>query len=135
MRREADVLACLADTVVAPAGPLPPVGETDVREFATRFLAAAPGPNRAGLRAALLALEAGPRLLGFGGRMRTLPRERRTAYLDRLGRTPIEPLVHALCVVAAMAYYGDPGPAQVIGYDAEANVARGRALRAAEGRW
>jgi hypothetical protein len=41
----------------------------------------------------------------------------------------------SLCVVAAMAYYGDPGPAQVIGYDAEANVARGRTLRAAEGRW
>jgi len=133
--RERDVFACLADTVVAPAPPLPPVRRTDALAFLDRYLAASPARNRHGLRAALIALDAGPRAFGFGARLRVLPREQRVAYLDRLEATHARPLVYALRALAQLAYYGDREAALTIGYDADANVARGRGLRSAERRW
>jgi hypothetical protein len=83
------------------------------REGLARFVAAAPQPQRSGLRL-LIALERRPR----GRRV--------------LGR------VHAIDQLAnglvAMGRYEDPVNAVALGWDADAVAARGRALRREEGR-
>jgi hypothetical protein len=78
-----------------------------------RFVAAAPPPQRAGLRA-LLALARRPR----GRRL-----------LHRLG-----PLDQAANGVLAMDHFDGPGASAGLGWDPAAVVARGRALRREEGR-
>ncbi len=94
-RRERDIFACLVDTVVAPAPPLPPVDQTDAVEGFERWLAAAPRLNRAVLRGALL---------GLGAlRLRRRGAHERIALLRRLPRELTEPLRAA----AALSYYGD----------------------------
>ena len=133
--REANVFACLVDTVVAPGGPLPPLARTDAMEFLDGYLAASPRLNRIGVRALLHALEVSPRLLGYGARLRGLPVERRLAFLDAVGRTPAGPAVQGVEVMAKMAYYGDDGVTRTLGYDPDAVVARAREVRTAEGRW
>jgi len=77
------------------------------------FVAAAPLPQRAGLRA-LVALGRRPR------GMRALAR-----------LTPAEQLATGLL---AMERFEDPPAALALGWDADAIAARGRALRRAEGR-
>jgi hypothetical protein len=77
------------------------------------FLAAAPAPQRLGLRALL-----------------ALARRRRGARL--LARVP--PAAQLACgLLAAERYEADPR-ARALGWDAAAVIARGRALRRAEGR-
>jgi hypothetical protein len=77
------------------------------------FLAAAPWPQRAGLRV----------LLALGSR-------RRGAKL--LGYVPsAEQLV---CGLLGAVRYEDPAAARALGWDAEAVAARGRELRRTEGR-
>ncbi len=77
------------------------------------FLAAAPWPQRVGLYALL-----------------ALAQRRRGAWLlRRLG--PAEQLVGGML---AMEHYEDDTAARTLGWDAAAVVARGRALRRAEGR-
>lgn len=129
------MFACLADTVVAPDAQMRAIAETDAASYFDRMLGVAPPLNRIGLRAMLHLLEIGPLLRGHGRRMRRLEAPDRIAYLKGLKRTPLAPLVDALCSLGQLAYYGDEHVALARGYDAEANVARGRALRAAEGRW
>ncbi|HSZ69019.1 MAG TPA: hypothetical protein VK756_01525 [Solirubrobacteraceae bacterium] len=77
------------------------------------FLAAAPAPQRAGLRA-LLALARRPR----GARL-----------LARFA-----PAAQLTTGLLAAAHFEADAPARALGWDAEAVVARGRALRRAEGR-
>jgi len=77
------------------------------------FIAAAPWPQRAGLRA-LLALARRPRGAHL---LRSLP--------------PSDQLANGLL---AMEHFEDPAFARPLGWDAEAVVARGRALRREEGR-
>jgi hypothetical protein len=77
------------------------------------FLAAAPWPQRAGLRA----------LVALGRRPRGVSLLRRVA--------PAEQLAQA---ILGMERYEEPGLARALGWDAAAVVARGRALRRAEGR-
>jgi hypothetical protein len=77
------------------------------------FVAAAPRWQRAGTRA-LVALARRPRGI---------------ALLRR-----ISPADHAAAGMTAMAHYDDPSHARELGWDADAVVARGRALRRAEGR-
>jgi len=77
------------------------------------FLAAAPAPERVGLRA-LLAVARRPR----GARL--------------LARVPL--LAQALDATLALGRYDEPGLAARLGWDAEAVAARGRALRRVEGR-
>jgi hypothetical protein len=77
------------------------------------FLAAAPWPQRAGLRA-LLALMRRPRGAALLARLPSLEQAARSALL--LGR------------------YDDPALARDLGWDAAAVVARGRQLRRSEGR-
>jgi hypothetical protein len=77
------------------------------------FLVAAPWPQRAGLRAAL-----------------ALARRPRGAAL--LARAPA--LEQAACAVLALGRYDEPVVSFALDWDAAAVVARGRALREAEGR-
>jgi hypothetical protein len=112
-RREADIFACVVDTVVAPAPPLPPVAATDAVAFFGRWLEAAPWLNRTGLRALLMALEIAPRWTGSGARLRRLDAEQRLAFLRRAPRELVEPLRAA----AAMSYYGDPGVSAQLGFE------------------
>ncbi|MEA2386421.1 MAG: hypothetical protein QOJ22_595 [Thermoleophilaceae bacterium] len=135
--REASIFACLADAVVAPEPALPPVSQTDAVAFFDRWMARSPRTNRMALRALLYALEAGPRLLGFGARMRRLSPERRAEYLGAIEQSRIpqlRQLAKLLQGFGQLAYYGDDRVMLRLGYDAEANVARGRALRARDGR-
>jgi hypothetical protein len=78
-----------------------------------RFLAAAPWPQRAGMRL-LLALARRPR---------------GEALLAR------SPLAHQIAAaLLGMSRYDEPAVARALGWDADAVAARGRALRRAEGR-
>jgi hypothetical protein len=78
-----------------------------------RFLAAAPWPQRPGLRM-LLALARRPRGASL------------------LKRMPLA--AEAAAATLALGRYDDPAVAASLGWDAEAVVARGRQLRRAEGR-
>jgi hypothetical protein len=133
--REASIFAAIADAFVAPAPPLPPVRDTDTAFALDANLRAAPAANRAGLRAALLALELAPLALGYGRRLRRLDPVQRAAALERVERGPLAGLVKGLRTLAHLSYYGDPHVLRLLGYDADAVVARAAALRAAEGRW
>jgi hypothetical protein len=77
------------------------------------FIAAAPQPQRTGMRA-LLALARRPRGAAL------------------LNRVPL--LAQAGRSLLALGRYEDPVVARALGWDAEAVIARGRALRRAEGR-
>src|SRR4029079_1915621 len=135
--REASIFACLADAVVAPEPILPPVRETDAVAFFDRWLSRAPGLNRMALRSLLYTLEVAPRLLGFGRRMRQLDPAQRAEYLRAIeqNRIPqLRQLAKLMQGFGQLSYYGDDRVMLRLGYDAEANVARGRELRAREGR-
>jgi len=134
--REASIFACLTDTIVAPARPLPAVSRTDAVASFDRWLSMSPRLNRLGLRALLHACELAPRLLGSPDRLRRLSAEGRARALDRAQRSGAvgAGLVKVVEGLAFLSYYGDDGVMRRLGYDADANVARGRALRAREGR-
>lgn len=134
--REASMFACLADVVVAPVAPLPPIAETDAAQAFDVQLAAAPALNRAGLRVALHLLELAPLAVGAGHRLRRLTPAARTAAVAELDRNPLlAPLMKVMRSVAHLSYYGDLRVMGLLGYDPELVVARARALRAAEDRW
>jgi hypothetical protein len=84
-----------------------------VRSGIDSFLAAAPWPQRYGLRV-LLALARRPRGAAL------------------LARVPLAE--QAAWSTLALGRYDDPAVGHALGWDAEAVVARGRALRRAEGR-
>ena len=135
--REASIFACLADAVVAPEPVLPPVRETDAVAFFDRWMSRSPRANRVALRALLYVLEIAPRFLGFGDRMRRLDPERRAEFLTVIERNRVPQLRQLAKLMQGfgqLAYYGDDRVMLRIGYDADANVARGRALRARDGR-
>src|SRR5215212_8477745 len=135
--REASIFACLADTVVAPEPFLPPVRETDAVAFFDRWMARSPRLNRVALRALLHVLELAPRFLGFGARMRRLSPQRRAEYLRAIERNRVPQLRQLAKLMQGfgqLAYYGDDRVMLRIGYDAEANVARARAVRERDGR-
>jgi hypothetical protein len=135
--REASIFACLTDTVVAPEPVLPPVRDTDAVAFFDEWLSLLPAPNRAGMRALLWVAELAPLAQGFRARLRRLDRDARTRWLEGVERAPVTHLrlVTKLVVSAAqLSYYGNDAVLGRLGYDAEANLERGRRLRAAEGR-
>lgn len=135
--REASIFACLTDTVVAPEPTLPPVRETDAVAFFDEWLSLLPAPNRAGMRAVLWAAELAPLAQGFRGRLRRLDRQARTRWLEGIEHARITQLRLVAKLVASTAqlsYYGNDAVLGRLGYDAEANLDRGRRLRAAEGR-
>jgi hypothetical protein len=135
--REASIFACLADTVVAPEPALPAVRETDAVAFFDRWMGLAPRANRIALRALLYAIEMGPLLLGFGARMRRLAPAQRAGYLHAIERNRVPQLRQLAKLMQGfgqLSYYGDDRVMLRIGYDADANVARGRELRQRDGR-
>jgi hypothetical protein len=135
--REASIFACLTDTVVGPEPVLPPVRDTDAVRFFDEWLALLPKPNRAGMRGLLWAAELAPLASGFGSRLRRLDRPRRAEWLQGIEHAPWTQLrlVAKLIVSAAqLSYYGNDAVLAQLGYDAQANLERGRQLRAAEGR-
>jgi hypothetical protein len=117
-RREASIFACLADTLLAPAPPLPPIAETDAVAAFDGWLARAPRINRMGLRAVLLALELAPRLTRARSPWHRLPPPDRLAVLERLTRRGAagRALVEALRASAAVSYYGDARVSALLGY-------------------
>jgi hypothetical protein len=135
--REASIFACLADTAIAPEPVLPPVRETDTADFFDEWMTLTPKLIAAGLRTLLYALELAPLALGFGHRLRRLPAERRAEFLHRFERAPViqvRQIAKLLKSMTFLAYYGDDRVLLRCGYDAEANLRRGRELRAREGR-
>ena len=135
--REASIFACVCDTVVAPGDVLPPVGQTDAALFFDRWMSRSPRLNRVALRALLHLAELAPLALGFGRRLRRLEPAARAEYLarvERAGPPPLRQLAKLVKGMALLSYDGDDAVMLRIGYDAEANVRRGRALRLTEGR-
>jgi hypothetical protein len=135
--REASIFACVCDAVVAPEPKLPPVRETDAVIFFDDWMARSPTVNRYGMRALLYALELSPLATGAGTRLRRLDRDGRAEWLRALERAPsgqVRLLAKLVKGAAQLSYYGDDRVLLRCGYDAEANVRRGRELRIAEGR-
>jgi hypothetical protein len=136
--REASIFACFTDAVVAPEPLLPPVRQTDAVEFFDDWMARSPRLNRAGMRALLYVLELSPLLAGpRRTRLRRLDRPERTRWLGAVEKAPRAELrlVYKLMKGAAqLSYWGDDALMLSVGYDADANVRRGRELRAREGR-
>jgi hypothetical protein len=135
--REASIFACVTDTVVAPEPVLPPVRETDAVAFFDEWLALLPAPNRAGMRALLWAAELAPLATGFRRRLRRLDRAERTRWLravEHAAFAQVRLLAKLVASAAQLSYYGNDDVLGRLGYDAAANLERGRRLRAAEGR-
>jgi hypothetical protein len=136
--REASIFACFTDAVVAPEPLLPPVRQTDAVEFFDDWMARSPRLNRLGMRALLYVLELSPLLAGpRRTRLRRLDRADRTRWLNAVEKTPRAELrlVYKLVKGAAqLSYWGDDALMRGVGYDATANVSRGRELRARERR-
>lgn len=134
--REASIFACFTDAVVAPEPVLPPVRETDAVAFFDRWMGLLPRANRAGMRALLFAAELAP-VMTHGGRLRRLDRDRRGDWVRRVehsGNGHVRMLMKLMESAAQLAYYGNEAVLLRLDYDAEANLERGRRLRAAEGR-
>ncbi|HEY6781156.1 MAG TPA: hypothetical protein VI111_09385 [Thermoleophilaceae bacterium] len=134
--REASIFACVCDTVIAPEPSLPPVRETDAVLAFDRMLASSPRLNRVALRALLHVAELAPRAVS-GARLRALGSEQRARLLARVEsmRSPqLRQLLTLVKSVACINYYGDRAVSLQLGYDADAVIARARALRSAEAR-
>jgi hypothetical protein len=135
--REASIFACVTDTVVAPEPALPPVRETDAVAFFDDWMARSPALNRIGMRALLYVMELSPLATGAGARLRRLDRATRTRWLTAIERSPNSQVRLVAKLVkgsAQLAYYGDDRVLGLCGYDADANLRRGRELRLREGR-
>jgi hypothetical protein len=135
--REASIFACLVDTVAAPEPLLPPVARTDCAFAFDRWMASSPAINARGMRALLLAIELLPRAMGYGARFRRLSVAERTRFVEAIERSPSKQLRQLTKLVkgaAFLSYYGDDAVMRQVGYDATANVERGRALRLRDGR-
>ena len=134
--REASIFACFTDAVVAPEPVLPPVRQTDAVAFFDRWMGRLPRANRVGMRALLLVAELAP-LAKHGRRLRRLERDRRLEWIqgvEHSGNGHVRMLMKLMESAAQLSYYGDDNVLGQLGYDPEANLARGRRLRAAEGR-
>src|SRR4029079_3736414 len=135
--REASIFACLVDTVAAPEPLLPAVARTDCAFAFDRWMAAGPALNARGMRGLLLALEVMPLAMGYGKRFRRLSRAERTRFIRAIedsSNRHVKQLVKALKGAAFLAYYGDDAVMRQVGYDAQANLERARAVRVREGR-
>jgi hypothetical protein len=135
--REASMFACVTDTVVAPKPHLPPVSQTDAVHAFDDWLARAPRANAVAMRAMVIAAELAPLAMGHRHRLRRLKPADRNAFLQAVERSkapPLRQLTKAIKSMAYLCYYGDDGILNRLGYDPDANVRRGRELRAAQGR-
>lgn len=113
-RRELAGFELVADAVIEPVAPLPPVRDTDAAVAFERSLAAGPRPNALVLRALFRALAAwlGRRDIAARGRA-----------LERIDRGPLMPLMKAVRSLVYLHYYGDPRVMRLLGYDAGSRAA------------
>ena len=135
--REASIFACVTDAVVAPEPLLPPVRETDAALFFDSWMVQAPALNRIAMRALLYVLELSPLAMGAGARLRRLDRGARADWVRAIERAPnaqVRAVSKLVQGAAQLSYYGDDRVLARCGYDAEANLRRGRELRVREGR-
>jgi hypothetical protein len=136
--REASIFACFTDAVVCPEPVLPPVRDTDAVEFFDDWMARSPRLNRTGMRALLYVMELSPLVTGTSRkRLRRLDRGARDRWLEAIERAPrpeLRLVFKLLKGAAQLSYWGDDRLMRHVGYDADANVRRGRELRAREGR-
>jgi len=130
-RREQDVVAALAQGLVAPVPPLPPVGATDTIAAFQAALDAGPALNRLGLRVALRLLDRrAPRLVGERRPLRALEAARQQAALAAArGDRVLGPALEPLRGMVQLSYYGDAGVLRTLGYDPGAVVARATEAR------
>lgn len=106
--RERSIFAAVADTLLAPAPPLPPIRDTDTVAAFDAWLDRAPRINRVALRTLLLAL---------GLRWRRLPPPRRLQVFERAAHHAAgKAIVDALRAAAAVSYYGDAHVSALLGY-------------------
>jgi hypothetical protein len=134
--REASIFACFTDAVVAPEPVLPAVRQTDAVVFFDRWLGLLPRLNRTGMRGLLLVAELAP-IATHGARLRRLDRTRRRQWVQNVEHSrnsQVRLLMKLMESAAQLSYYGDDLVLGRLGYDAEANLERGRRLRVAEGR-
>jgi hypothetical protein len=134
--REASIFACFTDAVVAPEPVLPAVRETDAVAFFDHWMGLMPRANRVGMRALLLLAEIAP-IATHGARLRRIDRDRRGEWVLRVehsGNGHVRMLMKLMESAAQLSYYGSDTVLGRLGYDADANLERGRALRAADGR-
>jgi hypothetical protein len=113
------------------------VARTDAVAAFDRWMSMSPRPNRAGIRVLLYAVELGPLLAGFRARLRRLSPGERARFVARVehARAPqVRQLAKFVKGMSFVSYYGDDGVMRSLGYDPDANLERGRALRAAQGR-
>ena len=135
--REASIFACVVDTLMAPEDPLPAVHKTSTVVALDQWLQVSPSLNRWAIRSALYLVEAAPRVIGRGGRLRQLNRSARlelVSDLESAGPIAARRLIALLRALAAITYYSDDLIAMQLGYGADIRLARGRELRAAESR-
>jgi hypothetical protein len=136
--REASIFACFTDVVVAPAPVLPPVHDTDAVVFFDDWMARSPRLNRIAMRGLLYVIEMAPlAATGFRRRLRRLEHAERARWITLVERTPnaqLRLVWKLLKGAAQLAYYGDDRVLLMVGYDADANLRRGRDLRVREGR-
>ena len=121
-RRELAAFELVADAVIEPVAPLPPVRETDAALAFARSLAAGPRPNELVLRAIFWALAAWLRRRDVAARGQALA---------RLDREPLAPLMKAVRSLVYLHYYGDARVMRLLGYDADVVVARAAEVRVA----
>jgi hypothetical protein len=135
--RDAAVFASLTDAYCAPAAPFPPVRDSDALAFAGELVAASPRVNRAGFRVILRLLDIAPLAGRHRARFTSLTRSQREEFLLRLDRSRwflLRVTGRLLKTLALMSYYGDATVLRETGYDPDAVIARGQALRSTEGR-
>jgi hypothetical protein len=131
--REAAIFAALTDSYCAPARP---VGGSDATAFAEELASRAPAINRIGFRVILHLVDLAP-VVRRRRRFTELARAQRDEFLLGLDRSRwfiLRTAGRLLKTITMMSYYGDLGVLRELGYDPAANLARGRALRAREGR-
>jgi hypothetical protein len=135
--REAAVFTALVEAYCRPEPLLPPVAATDALVFMDGLAARSRWLNRAVFKVTLRAIDLAPVLGRDRKRFTRLDPDRRARFVNGLDRSRIQllPILSKLLkTLTLMSYYGDLSVLHAAGYDPEANVERGRALRRAEGR-
>jgi hypothetical protein len=134
--REASIFACFTDAVVAPEPVLPAVRDTDAVVSFDDWISRAPRLNRLGMRALLYVLELSPLVTGSRSRLRGLDRGGRARWVRAIehARPELKLAFKLLKSAAQLSYWGNDRVMLEVGYDADANLRRGRELRAREGR-
>jgi hypothetical protein len=135
--RERAIFASLADTYCRPEPVFPPVRETSAVGFVDDLVARSSRLNRIGFRLILRVVELAPLVRGYRATFTKLAAEPRANFilgLEGSRLTILKILARLLRLVAMMSYYGVDRVLRRAGFDPDAIVARGRALREQEGR-